>query len=87
MQNIDTSTKHKNSSQTDHKKVRCGISRRTSRTNHGLLQHLNLRWHQKIDEEQTDIEPEMRNNHIYDEEHNDEDEKRFHWNDQGLKLC
>ena len=29
----------------------------------------------------------MRNNRIYDEEHNDEDEKRFHWNDQGLKLC
>ena len=75
--NTDTCATNENSSQTNHQNVRCGICRRAFRTNCGLLQHLNFCRRQNSDLQQTVIETEIRNNHSYDEGHNDGDQERF----------
>ena len=68
---------NESSSQTNHQNVRCGICRKTIRTNRGLLQHLNICRHQNSDLHQTIIKPEVQNDHIYGEGHNDGDQEKF----------
>ena len=43
--------------------------------NRGLFQHLNFCRRQNSNEQQTDIKPEIRSNHMYEEQHNDGDQE------------